>query len=129
MRQLIVALATFSVFFQASAFKDVVVHEKTRALVELLPQMSPGQRTQKVEEFKNDLFELLNTMPIPNTPEEDEEYASITEFSGYVNMIETTGLNKAKCDSMMRDIRLSTGSEEVATEAKMAIHISAALCK
>ncbi|MNL09286.1 hypothetical protein D3C87_1300410 [compost metagenome] len=94
-----------------------------------MPEVSQGVRAQKVEEFKNELFEQLNTMPIPNTPEEDEEYASITEFSGYVNMIDTTNLNKSKCDSTMRDIRLSTGSEDVGVEAKIAIHIANALCK
>ena len=130
MRQLVLSLLIFSVFSQAYAFKDIVVLEKTRQLLKTIPDVSVGVRLQKVEEFKNELYEQLNTMPIPNTPEEDEEYASITEFSGYVNMIDTTSISKAKCDNTNREILMSSNSQgEVLPEAKLALHIVSALCK
>lgn len=131
MRQLILALLTFSVFSQAYAFKDIVVIDETRKLIQALPEMSSGMRARQVEEYKDFLFKYLNeTLPVPTTPEEDDEFASIQEFSGYVNQIDTKDINKAKCDATHRDIvaTTNTGGQET-PESKIAIHILHALCK
>lgn len=143
MRQLTAAILSslVSLFIgaQAFAFSDRVTVVRVEQLKQTLEAEAPQNRLAHLEGFKDFLFNRLNTIEMPedilNTPDSDprmEEFRSLTEFSGYVNLISAKQLSKASCGGIHRDIintAQTQGTESQASEALAALKILSSLCK
>ncbi len=139
MRQLTVALLSLLLGAQAFAFNDRVTVARVEQLKQTLEAEAPQNRLAHLESFKDFLYNRLNSIELPedilNTPDNDpriEEYRSLTEFSGYVNLISAKQLSKASCGNINRDIintANTQGSESQASEALAALKILNSLCK
>lgn len=142
MRQLMVALLSLLISYQAVAFKDPAVVNGIIKLKQNLETQPRENRLVYLEKFKNALYKRLNTIPLPEnilqTPANDprmEEFRSLNEFSGYVNLISPKSLDRASCQSAQQSIvsaaktQDETAGETDTMEADEAAKILEALCK
>jgi hypothetical protein len=118
-------------------------------LKKTLEEQAPQYRLATLEEFKNILYDRLNSIPMPEdiskVPDNDpriEEFRSLNEFSGYLNLMTPKTLSAASCRSARKDLVNSVDtqgaelSEEtvasddsVPSEAIQAMKILKSLCK
>jgi hypothetical protein len=137
MRQLTVAFLSVIFSVQAFAFHDVTTLSRIEQLKQRLETEAPQNRLAQLEAFKDFMYRRLNTMPMPedilNTPDDDpriEEFRSLTEFSGYVNLIAPKAVTGASCRAARNDIVNSANTQGAeATEAVEALKILNSLCK
>lgn len=136
MRQFLIYLSIILSAVSASAFQDPITLRASEELIEQMAQeMSPGRRLRQLEEFKDFLYNRLNTIELPDiatTPDEDprlEEYRSLTEYDGYVNLIRMRDITAKNCMSTKVRIEKSTSRDGVLVpEASAALKILLALC-
>ena len=137
MRQLTIAFLSLFLSVQAFAFRDATTVSRVEQLKQRLEAEAPQNRLVHLEKFKDFMYKRLNTIEMPedilNTPDEDprlEEFRSLTEFSGYVNLIAPKSVSATGCRSAHQDIvntANTQGSE--ASEAVEALKILNSLCK
>jgi hypothetical protein len=138
MRQLTVIFLSLIFSFQAFAFHDPVTIGRIKQLKERLESEAPQNRLAHFESFKRFMFKRLNSpdlMPedslsIPDGDPRLDEYASLTEFSGYVNLISPKEVTNASCHSVHQDLANTVKSQgEETPEAVEAVKIIGSLCK
>ena len=138
MRQLMIAFLSLIFSFQAFAFNDPVTVGRIKQLKERLESEAPQNRLAHLESFKGFMFKRLNSpdlMPedalsIPDGDPRLEEYASLTEFSGYVNLISLKEVTYASCHSVHQDMANMVKTQGAETsEAVEAVKILGSLCK
>ena len=137
MRQLTVAFLSLLLSTQAFAFRDQLTVQRISQLKQTLEAEAPQNRLAHLEAFKDFMYKRLNTVELPedilNTPDDDpriEEYRSLTEFSGYVNLISGKTISAASCRSSRQDIVNTANTQGAeASEAVEALKILNSLCK
>ena len=135
-RAVLAAVLGCLVTLQAGAFQDRLTVTAVSQLKQGLESEPRQNRLMRLEAFKDFMFKRLNTIlpeDVLNIPDEDpriEEYRSLTEFSGYVNMISPKELSSLTCRGTHRDLinAASTQGSE-GTEAVEALKILTSLCK
>ncbi|MGZ3745042.1 MAG: hypothetical protein ACXWRA_14795 [Pseudobdellovibrionaceae bacterium] len=140
MRQfLITILALFLAIENAHAFQYFGTKQKTSNLIESFKGKSQQQRLELLKSFKDSLHEYIENFELPDinsTPDDDPrlaEYASLTEFEGYLDLaldkLEKTGCKNVSMTSGRIKSSASQSGEEEVDEATLARKILAELCK
>ena len=137
MRQLTVAFLSVIFSVQALAFTDLTTVNRINQLKQRLEAEAPQNRLVHLESFKDFLYKRLNTIEMPedilNTPDTDprmEEFRSLNEFNGYLNLISPKSVTVGSCRSIHQDIVNTVNTQGAeASEAVEAIKILSSLCK
>ncbi|MGZ3770783.1 MAG: hypothetical protein ACXVCP_19655 [Bdellovibrio sp.] len=137
MRQLLTVLAVMLVFQNAYSFQDKLIIDRTKDLLIEFDGSPQAERLQYLEQYKDFLYKRLNTINIPNLlnlPDNDPrllEYGSLTEYDGYIDLINMQHITVESCHKAIKDIQAngSIGQGKLAAEARIAIKIVTALCK
>lgn len=137
MRQLLIILSLFFSCANVYSFQDPITASATNSLItKFQAEGSTIQRLQLLEQYKNFLFKRLNTISFPNlkdTEDSDpqlEEYRSLTEFDGYINLIEMDEITEKNCQNTITHIENAGRTEnELAPEATKALGVLTALCQ
>lgn len=154
MRQLTVAFLSFIFSIQAFAFNDTTTVDRINLLKQRLETDALEHRLEHLGIFKDFLYQRLNSddlMPedalsLSDNDPRIEEYRSLTEFSGYLNLIgparvvrrnspkfdsaKSLEALKTTCRSARQDIVNAVNTQGAeASEAVEALKIVNSLCK
>lgn len=95
------ALISFLLIFtslNALAFADTVTNEKTEILkLQLRSEPDKAKRLEIFENYRDFLFERLQTVELPKTPSEREGFRELNEFEANIFMIRLDGVTKMAC--------------------------------
>lgn len=137
MRQLILSFFLILAAAPALAFEDTLTYQATAEVITRMQQEAEmPARLALLNSYKDFLYNRLNTIEIPDletTPDTDprlEEYRSLTEFDGYINLISMRQVTAQTCASAKTRIERSTSREGgVVPEAVEALRVLSVLCK
>lgn len=137
MRKLILTLSLVLAASQSLAFEDALTYQATTEVITRMQQEAEmPARLALLNSYKDFLYNRLNTIELPDldsTPDTDprlEEYRSLTEFDGYVNLITMRQVTAQTCATTKTRIERSTSREGgVVPEAVEALRVLSALCK
>ncbi len=137
MRKLILSLTVFMAAIQSLAFDDNLTLQATNEVITRMQQEDDmSRRLALLNTYKDFLYNRLNTIEIPDldsTPDTDprlDEYRSLTEFDGYVNLINMRQVTNQSCVRTKTHIERSTSRDGgLVPEAVEALRILSALCR
>lgn len=136
MRQLIMFIASVLFVNSASAFQDLQT-KSMAATVEsrMLRTTNTQERLLLLSQYKDFLFQRLNSIELPAF--EDlrygdpllEEYRSLTEYEGYISLIDLKDVTAKECYRNKVRMQNSAGKTTILpVEARDALKILEALC-
>lgn len=136
MRQLILFIFTTMFLTSAFAFQDVQTQKMAIHVQMKMRQTSDSnERMLLLAQYRDFLFQRLNSIPLPEFEDlryDDpvlEDYRSLTEYEGYISLIDLKNINSRECHRNKARLQNSVGRTPVQPpEAEEAIKILAALC-
>lgn len=136
MRQLILFIVSTMFLTSAFAFQDVQTQKMAIHVQMKIRQTSDSdERMLLLAQYRDFLFQRLNSIPLPEFEDlryDDpalENYRSLTEYEGYISLINLKNINSRECHRNKVRLQNSAGRTPVQPlEAEEALKILAALC-
>lgn len=131
------ALFALMTCVNAFALNDAVTVREVSALkADLAAEANRDARLERLELFKDFLFNRLQTMPLPQNEAEKDAFAELNEFEADVFMINMRSVSKTSCERAWRKITSANAvtDETVAASglpsaARETLDILKALCR
>ena len=139
MRQLLILLSFVAATSSALAFQDVPVRQQMAKMAAQMPQQSEKDRLASLQSFKDFVYNEMNTyqglpdimtatdaqLAEPATAARIKDFASLSEFSVYVDNIDITAINANTCLRAQMQIVGAANVEaaDLGSEAKDALQI------
>lgn len=137
MRQLIKTLLTVALLSPSFgwAFTDPatlmaveVAHQEMREARQFSTRMSSLAALRKLVNERLNTIDLPNPLSLPDNDPRIENFRSLNEFEGYLDLMITRRVSIGDCSQIAQNIRSSSSKAQVAAEAQTALDLLKSAC-